>query len=54
MPRISKITPYTLKFKFPAGTSRGTYTEHPVKYIEISDENNPAHIGIGEYAPCPT
>ena len=53
MPRISKITPYTLKFKFQAGTSRGIYTEHLVKYIEISDENNPAHIGIGEYAPLP-
>ena len=53
MPRISKITPYTLKFKFQAGTSRGIYTEHSVKYIEISDENNPAHIGIGEYAPLP-
>ena len=53
MPRISKITPYTLKFKFQAGTSRGIYTEHLVKYIEISDANNPAHIGIGEYAPLP-
>ena len=53
MPRISKITPYTLKFKFQAGTSRGIYTEHLVKYIEISDENNAAHIGVGEYAPLP-
>lgn len=53
MPRISKITPYTLRFKFRAGTSRGTYTEHHVKFIEIVDENDPAHIGIGEYAPLP-
>lgn len=53
MPRISKITPYTLKFKFQAGTSRGTYTEHKVKYIELTDENDPTHVGIGEYAPLP-
>lgn len=53
MPRISKITPYTLRFKFQAGTSRGTYTEHKVKYIEMTDENDPTHVGIGEYAPLP-
>lgn len=53
MPRISKITPYTLRFKFQAGTSRGTYTEHKVKYIELTDENDPTHVGIGEYAPLP-
>ena len=53
MPRISKITPYTLRFKFQAGTSRGTYTEHQVKYIELTDENDPTHVGIGEYAPLP-
>lgn len=53
MPRISKITPYTLRFKFQAGTSRGTYTEHKVKYIELTDEKDPTHVGIGEYAPLP-
>lgn len=53
MPRISKITPYTLKFNFVAGTSRGSYTEHEVKFIEIVDELDPTHIGIGEYAPLP-
>lgn len=53
MPRISKITPYTLRFKFQAGTSRGTYTDHKVKYIELTDENDPTHVGIGEYAPLP-
>lgn len=53
MPRISKIIPYTLRFKFQAGTSRGTYTEHKVKYIELTDENDPTHVGIGEYAPLP-
>lgn len=53
MPRISKITPYTLRFKFQADTSRGTYTEHKVKYIELTDENDPTHVGIGEYAPLP-
>ena len=50
---IKSITPYTLKFKFPAGTSRGIYTEHPVQYIEVADAHNPAHVGMGEYAPLP-
>ncbi len=53
MPRISKITPYTLKFKFVAGTSRGSYTEHKVKFIELVDETDENHVGIGEYAPLP-
>lgn len=53
MPRISKITPYTLKFKFVAGTSRGSYTEHKVKYLELVDEIDENHVGIGEYAPLP-
>ncbi|MCQ2257118.1 MAG: o-succinylbenzoate synthase [Bacteroidaceae bacterium] len=47
------IKPYTLRFKFRAGTSRGTYTEHKVKFIKIVDEDDPSHIGIGEYAPLP-
>ena len=53
MPRIDSITPYTLRFKFRAGTSRGTYTEHKVKYLKLVDENDPEHYGIGEFAPLP-
>ncbi len=53
MPIISKITPYTLKFKFVAGTSRGSYTEHKVKFLHLADEVDSSHIGIGEFAPLP-
>ena len=28
-----EIVPYTLKFKNPAGTSRGVYIDHKVWYI---------------------
>ena len=45
--------PYTLHFKFRAGTSRGTYTEHPVQFLKYIDEADPTHVGIGEYAPLP-
>lgn len=47
------IKPYILQFKKPAGTSRGTYTEHKVWYIYIYDSNNPEIKGIGECAPLP-
>ncbi|MCR5313823.1 MAG: o-succinylbenzoate synthase [Bacteroidaceae bacterium] len=47
------LEPYTLHFKFRAGTSRGTYTEHPVQFLKYIDDNDPTHVGIGEYAPLP-
>lgn len=46
-----KITPHTLHFKRPAGTSRGTYTLRQIWYVEVSDSCNPLRIGIGECAP---
>lgn len=45
------IIPYTLKFKKPAGTSRGIYFEHKVWYIIIKNTTDPTHYGIGECAP---
>ena len=45
--------PYTLKFKFQAGTSRGVMTEHKVVYIKLTGEDNPLVSGIGEVAPLP-
>ena len=47
------IVPYTLKFKNPAGTSRGIYFDHKVWYIIITNSAEPTHYGIGECAPLP-
>ncbi len=46
------VTPYTLKFKQPAGTSRGVYSEHRVWFISITDKRM-INYGIGEVAPLP-
>lgn len=43
----------TFHFKQPAGTSRGVYKVRNVQYVEIIDDNDPAHRGIGECAPLP-
>lgn len=47
----TKIIPYTLQFKRPAGTSRGVYRDHKIWYVVVSSVNDPAHWGIGECAP---
>lgn len=47
------IVPYTLKFKKPAGTSRGIYREHRVWYVLIINCADPSHYGIGECASLP-
>ena len=39
---------HVLKFKFPAGTSRGVMTEKPTWFISVWDESNPGVKGIGE------
>lgn len=49
----TEIIPYTLRFKRPAGTSRGVYREHRVWHVVLRDNEDPAHIGIGECAPLP-
>lgn len=46
-----EIIPYTLRFKKPAGTSRGVYRNHPVWYVVFQDMDDPSHWGLGECAP---
>ncbi|MDE7412225.1 MAG: o-succinylbenzoate synthase [Muribaculaceae bacterium] len=48
-----QFAPYTLKFKTPAGTSRGVLTEKITAYLRIFDENDPSIYGIGEAAIFP-
>lgn len=45
--------PYILKFRNPAGTSRGVLLEKPTFFIKIFDENDPAKFGIGECSVFP-
>ncbi len=49
----TEIIPYTLRFKQPAGTSRGVYQAHNVWYVVLRDIHDPSHVGIGECAPLP-
>lgn len=45
--------PYILKFRNPAGTSRGVMTEKPTFFIKVFDENDPSRFGIGECSVFP-
>ncbi len=45
--------PYLLKFKNPAGTSRGVLTEKPTFFIKVYDESDPSRFGIGECSVFP-
>ena len=45
---LVKIVPHTLNFKFEAGTSRGTLTEHNIWYLILESNGK---RGIGEIAP---
>lgn len=47
------ICPYMLKFRQPAGTSRGILTEKPTYLLKLWDERNPEIFGIGEAAVFP-
>ncbi len=42
---------YNLKFKFPAGTSRGIINEKDTFFLKLEDETTPGVFGIGECAP---
>jgi o-succinylbenzoate synthase len=44
---------YQLKFRQPAGTSRGVYTTRNAWYVLLSSEEYPDKWGIGECAPLP-
>lgn len=48
-----QFAPYILKFREPAGTSRGVLTEKPTCYLRIFDENDPSRFGVGEAAIFP-
>ena len=41
----------TLRFNFPARTSRGALTEHEAWYLHLTDTERPGLIGLGEAAP---
>ncbi|MDE6242666.1 MAG: o-succinylbenzoate synthase, partial [Muribaculaceae bacterium] len=45
-----EYAPYRLRFKNPAGTSRGVLNEKLTCFIRIFDEKNPERFGIGEAA----
>lgn len=45
--------PYILKFRQPAGTSRGVLTEKPTFFIKVYDESDPSKFGIGECSVFP-
>lgn len=47
------ITPRTLHFKQPAGTSRGVYNTRKSWFVEIEDSERPECKGVGECAPLP-
>ncbi|MDE6231027.1 MAG: o-succinylbenzoate synthase [Muribaculaceae bacterium] len=50
---ILEFAPYILKFKRPAGTSRGTFTEKPTCYLRLHDESSPDQYAYGEAAIFP-
>jgi o-succinylbenzoate synthase len=41
----------TLRFNFPARTSRGALTEHVAWYLHLTDTARPGLVGLGEAAP---
>ena len=47
------ITPRTLHFKQPAGTSRGVYTTRQSWFIRLTSPDAPDREGLGECAPLP-
>lgn len=48
-----QFAPYTLKFKNPAGTSRGVMTTKLTAFLRIFDERDSSRFGIGEAAIFP-
>lgn len=56
-PRTSKmkleVSPYMLKFRHPAGTSRGILTEKPTYILKLYDEERPDVYGLGEASVFP-
>ena len=46
----AKYCRYVLKFKQPAGTSRGVLYEKETYFLRLEDESAPGVYGIGECA----
>ena len=46
-----EVVPHLLKFRFEAGTSRGSFTEKETWLIKAYDQENPFVVGIGEASP---
>ncbi|WP_420154193.1 o-succinylbenzoate synthase [Siphonobacter sp.] len=42
---------HILDFRFAAGTSRGTLTQHTAYYLKVFDDENPYCFGLGEASP---
>jgi o-succinylbenzoate synthase len=47
----ASVHPYTLDFKFPAGTSRGILKQKETFLLKLWDSNNPDLVGWGECGP---
>ncbi len=45
------VCPHVLRFKQPAGTSRGVYRERKLWYIHVTSRSCPQLHGVGECAP---
>lgn len=45
--------PYVLKFKRPAGTSRGVMQQRPVWFLILRDPDQPELTAVGECSPLP-
>ena len=52
-PFIASYKKYTLRFKKPAETSRGTLREKTVFFIRLTDRRRSNRVGLGECAPWP-
>ncbi len=50
---VASYKKYTLVFKKPAATSRGTLPAKTVYFIRLSDRRQPDRVGLGECAPWP-
>ncbi len=50
---IASYTQYTLRFKKPAGTSRGVLRTKTVYFLRLADRRHPDRIAVGECAPWP-
>ena len=46
-----EVVPHLLRFRFEAGTSRGTFTEKETWFIKACDAAYPSVVGVGEASP---